>query len=138
MAEEKRTFKSSRSLGGGQKSYRKWEDYTLGDVVIGKFQGFHKDNYGKQCPMIKVLDAQFKDDTGEDFLDKNLVVNSCGQIAKAIENNPECFENGNILQFTYNGTSTIEKGKFAGKDAHLVEVQLMEEEDNSSDEGVEL
>lgn len=120
----KRVFKPTRKLGGGQKMYRKWEDYQVGDVVIGTYVDTHVDQYKKNCPVIEVVDAQFKDKTGSKYVGKNLVLNAAGMLNKAIEK----AELGQMLQFTYNGTSTIEKGPYSGKDSHLIQTDLVEEE----------
>lgn len=121
----KRVFKATRKLGGGQMTYRKWEEWDMGDYLIGKFIDIHEDQYGKKCPVIEVVEAQFKDKTGTKFEGKNLCLNSCGQLDKAIKK----AEMGSMMQFTYNGKSRINKGPFAGKDSHLVETLVGDSEE---------
>jgi hypothetical protein len=119
-----RVFKPTRKLGGGQKMYRKWEEYEVGDVLIGRYVDTHTDQYKKVCPVIEVIDAQFKDKSGTKYIGKNLVLNAAGMLNKAIEK----AEKGQLLQFTYNGQSTIEKGPYAGKESHLIQTDIVEED----------
>lgn len=128
---EKRKFKVKKKLSGGQKSYRKWEDYEEGDVVIGTYVGTHIDQYKKECFTVLVIDAQFQDDTGDEYEGKNLVLNSAGMLNKAMEDVAE----GETIQVTYEGKSRIEKGVHAGKDSHVIKVELMTDEDSDEDEG---
>lgn len=126
----KRVFRTTQQVTGFQKQFRAWKDYAIGDVVIGKIlKETHKDKYDKFCLIIEVLDAQFKNGTGDTFVGKNLVINSSGQIAKAQERGD--LYPGQLAQFTYMGTSLMEKGKFAGADAHVIEVAIVEESDSS-------
>lgn len=132
----KRTFKLKKKISGGSVTYRKWAEWEEGDVLIGKYIGQKEDQYQKPNWMLKVLDAQFMDtDLGEELIDKTIGLNSAGQLDKAMEQ----IEEGQIVQVTYNGTSEIERGKFKGKDAHVIEVDLVEEdgaeeEDESEEE----
>lgn len=138
--EKKRVFRTKKKVAGGSKMYKPWKEFHEGDWVIGEYIGTHKDQYDKICRIIKVEDAQFADGFQEKCIGKNLVLNSVGMMDKAWEEDDAGdLEIGAIIQVTYNGTSTIEKGKFAGKDAHLVEIDLVEEdvdeyEDEESEE----
>lgn len=123
----KRVFKTTQKLSGGQQTYRKWEEWTVGDVLIGKYISDHTDQYDKVCPVFEVIDAQFKDGSGDKLEGKNLCLNNCGMLAKAMGKATL----GDTLQVTYNGTSTIEKGKYAGKDSHVMEILTVEEDDGS-------
>ena len=106
-----------------RKAYRKWEDYETGDIVIGEYVGTHKDQYGKECPVIKVEEAFFKDSkTAQMVIGQNLVINSSGIISKAFEK----IAIGEIVQIEYQGTSKIEKGPYKGKDAHMMKVDVVE------------
>ena len=129
---QKRNFKTSRQLTIA-KMYRKWEEYAVGDVVIGELIGWHTDQYNKECPIVKVLDAQFKKDSAK-FQDKNLVINSSGMLSKAMKG----IELGEIIQVEYQGTAMIEKGPYKGKDAHVMDVQVVVEDDGTEEEEVEL
>lgn len=120
----KRVFKTVRKLAG-QKNFRKWEDWSLGDILIGEYVGIHNDQYGHDCPVLKVLDAQFKKESeGDKLLDKELVLNACGALDKAMEG----LQIGQIIQVTYNGKAAIEKGIYKGKEAHSLSIDLVEEE----------
>jgi len=124
----KRVFKVQRKLGGS-KLFRKWDLWTVGDVVIGKLVGYHDDDYGHKCPIIEVLDAQFKDEAENQRVGgKQLVLNSCGVLAKALES----ADLGDIIQVAYTGQSLIEKGKYKGKKAHTMDVDLLVEEDEEA------
>lgn len=128
----KRTWSTVQKLTIN-KMYRKWEDYTVGDIVIGKLVGYHTDQYQKQCPIVEVLDCQFKKDASK-YQGKSLVLNSCGMLNKNLEQ--ANVQLGQIIQVEYKGTAEIEKGKFAGKDAHVLDIQLVEE--SSGEETVDL
>lgn len=126
----KRVFKTKKKLSGGKYSFRKWGDWEVGDIVIGTFVGMHMDQYKKEGTIITVEDAQFKDKKeAKALIGKTLVLNAAGKLNKAVADLTE----GDIIQVTYNGTSEIEKGKFKGKDAHDIEVDLCEEESNDED-----
>ena len=130
MATNKRTFKVKKKLTKGQTNYRKWDEWENGDVLIGTFVSQGEDKYQKPNWEIKVEDAQFVDHKlGKKLLGKSLTLNSCGQLDKAMEK----VEEGEMLQITYNGTAKINKGKFKGKDAHLVDVEIVVEEGSEDD-----
>jgi hypothetical protein len=124
----KRTFVSRRKLSGGGGSYRAWKMWETGDVLIGKFvQAGEDQTYGKPTWTILVEEAMFSDeDLAETLKGKRLTLNSNGMLDKAMEQ----VQLGEMVQITYNGTSEIEKGKFKGKDAHQVEVEVVVEEGN--------
>lgn len=130
-ATEKRVFKSKKKLSGGRCTYRPWKDWEVGDLIIGKYKGSKIDNYEKPNWLIEVLDAQFaKKKEASKLVGQTIGLNSAGQLDKAMEHVSE----GDTVQVLYNGTSQIEKGKYKGKDAHLIEVDLVEEEGEESDE----
>lgn len=130
-AAPKRVFKTKKKLTGGGGVYRKWGEWSEGDVVIGKYVGHKIDQYEKPNWMIEVVDAQFSDeDAGTDLIGKVLCLNSSGQLNNAMEK----VEEGQLVQIAYNGTSEITKGKYKGKDAHQIEVDLVEEEGAESDD----
>lgn len=127
----KRVFRKGKKLSGGQKNFRRWADWAEGDYVIGKYVGTHTDQYDKECMMLEVADAQFKrKKEGDALIGKVIVLNAAGQLNKAMEQ----MEEGQMVQVTYQGTSTIEKGKYKGKDAHVIEVDLVEEEGDEDEE----
>lgn len=126
----KRVFKSKKKLGG-RSLYRKWGDWEEGDLIIGKFVGTKLDQYKKDNFMFEVYDAQFADKKfAKPLIDKVLSLNTCGSLANQMEN----VEEGEVLQVVYMGTSEIKKGTHKGKDAHVVECTIMEEEDGEDDD----
>ncbi len=105
--ETKRKFKVTRTVSA-QQEYRKWSDYAEGDVVIGQFAGIHICSYDKENYKVKVLDAQFKDGSGEALIGKILVLNSCGSLDKAMKE----VQVGEYVQMEYTGTVPITKGPY--------------------------
>lgn len=127
----KRVFKTKKKLSGEPMNFRKWSDYEEGDYVVGEYVGIHTDQYDKECMKMKVEDAVFRDKkAAKNVIGKILVLNAAGQLNKAMEKMDE----GQFVQVTYNGMSTIETGKYAGKDSHVLDIQLMEEEGAEEDE----
>ena len=124
----KRKYKVKKAISGTAKAFRKWEEYATGDVIIGKYVDIHTDQYKKTCWIIDVEEAHFKK-SKEDYAGKHLVLNNCGSLAKAMEK----VSVGDLLQIEYTGMTTIEKGPYAGKDAHTVKVDVIELEDEGSD-----
>lgn len=129
---EKRVFRSKKKVSGVRGTFRKWSDYTEDDYIIGKYVQSGTDNYGNPSWTVMVLDAELEDKKfAKSIMDQNLVLNSAGQLNKAMEK----VEEGQIVKVTYKGTSTIEKGKYKGKEAHLHDVEIMEEgEEGESEE----
>lgn len=127
----KRVFRTKKKLSGVPKAYRKWNDWEVGDIVVGQLAGTHKDQYGNTCYIVKVEDAQFSDKkAAKALIGANLVLNRAGQLNKALES----VEEGEWIQVTYNGTSEIPQGPYKGTDSHLIEVLQIEEEDGSEDD----
>jgi hypothetical protein len=110
----------------------------VGDVLVGKLNSFHVDQYKKNCPVIEVEEAYFKDKkAGAALAGKYLCLNSCGMLDKALKD----VTPGEIIQIEYTGTSTIEKGPYAGKESHTMQVDIMDvvsDENTSEDEEVDL
>lgn len=125
----KRVFTTKKKLSG-QAVYRKWEEWDMGDILIGKLMGYKDDQYGNKCPLIQVIDSQFKDKKANIEEGKTIQLNKCGMLAKALESVTE----GEIVQIEYTGQSTIEKGKYKGKEAHTMEVQLLEEDSEAAND----
>lgn len=122
MTQVKRTFTVKKSLGGAQ-TYRKWEDYSEGDVVIGTYVGTHICQYKKTNYKIKVLDAQFEDfELAETLIGKTMVLNSAGSLDKQMEEVSE----GDTIQMEYTGKMLLTKGPYAGKEAHTMSVSIVE------------
>lgn len=127
----KRTFKTTKKLSGMAAAYRPWREWEVGDVLIGRYKGSKTDNYDKPNWLFEVLDAQFSDGkAAKKLIGKTVGLNSNGKLDKAMEDVTE----GDLIQVTYNGMGTIEKGKYKGKEAHDVEVDMVVE--NFEDDGV--
>lgn len=141
---EKRKYKVTKNLSGIPKVFRKWEEWAIGDIVVGKIIGTHTDQYDKLNLIVEVEEAFFSKDSAK-FKDKNLVLNHCGKMAAAVfKKNKETGEEtlkipeGTLVQISYDGTSMIEKGKFKGKDAHVVSVDIVEEDTGDLEDEIEL
>lgn len=127
----KRVWKKSQIVSGQGMSFRKWSDYSVGDIVIGEFIGDYMDTkYGKRCRMLKVYETIFKDKNANLAEGKTLVLNHTGKSDKAFDR----IEKGAIVQVTYNGLEMMDGGKFEGKEAHQIEVAVMEEGDDTQSE----
>lgn len=119
-----RKYVVRKSLNG-PKVFRKWSEYSTGDILIGKFVGKHEDQtYNKTHWIVKVEEAFTKEDPDK-LIGKDVVLNACGSLDKAMEQ----VEEGQIIQVEYMGMEEMSKGKYAGKEAHLVKVDLVEEEE---------
>jgi hypothetical protein len=129
----KRRYQVTREVSG-PKTFRKWEEYSSGDIVIGQYVGDHEDTtYGKTHRKIKVEDVYFKGEKPENFIGKTLVLNSAGFLDKAFDS----IQIGEIVQVEYTGKGVITKGPYKGKEGHtgLVNVVTLED-DTSDDEGL--
>lgn len=119
------------------KTYRQWEDWAVGDVVIGKIVGKHKDNYGKTSPVILVDYCSFKGESAEKYMGKNLVLNSCANLANPlkeagiINKDGDDVQLGKTIQVEYTGKYTLEKGPYKGKEGHDMQIQVVEVDDGS-------
>lgn len=125
----KRVFRSKKKLSGTRASYRPWRDWEVGDVLIGTYITQKTDNFDKPNWLVKVEDAQFaKVKEGKKLVGLVIGLNSSGKLDKAMEGVSE----GDMIQVTYNGLSEIESGKYKGKEAHDIEVDLVEEADGAT------
>ncbi|RTL05264.1 hypothetical protein EKK58_08375 [Candidatus Dependentiae bacterium] len=125
----KRVFTTKKKLSGAM-FYRKWDDWAIGDIFIGEYTGTKKDTqYDTEHFVFKVVETQFKDKKANFEGGKTVVLNRCGMLAKALDG----VEFGQIIQLEYNGIGTMKKGKFKGKEAHSMEIQLVELEESSDD-----
>ncbi len=130
---KKKKLVARKKLSGVQKSFRKWSDWAVGDIVVGKFSGWHRDQYDHDCAKVEVIETFFKKaKEGTVLHGKMLVLNHCGMLNKALIDNE--VKEGETIQVEYQGTGVIEKGKYAGKEAHSVSVTLMGEEIEAPDE----
>lgn len=132
----KRIFKSKKKLSTVKAVYRKWNEWDVGDILIGTYKGSQTDNYDKPNWLIEVEDAQFSNAKDAKKLmpkggEKVIIgLNSAGKLDGALEQ----IEIGDMVQIEYKGMSEIESGKFKGKDAHDIDCDLVEEDDGEEDE----
>lgn len=128
----KRVFKSTRKVSSVRALYRKWAEWDAGDILIGTYKGSQTDSYDKPNWLVEIVDVQFGDKkAAKKFpVDEIIGLNSSGKLDKAMES----VEVGEMIQVTYNGTSTIEKGKYKGKDAHDIEVDVVEEDGEETED----
>lgn len=133
----KRQFVTKKKISGGRKEFRPWKEWKAGDFVIGEYIGEHEDGYQNICRVVKVVEANFqgKPKSSKAIVDKNLVLNSAGMLDKAFDENE--IEFGQIVKVTYNGTNEIEKGKYKGKESHTFDIELLEDEDEPSEDDIE-
>jgi len=122
----KRKFKSKKKLSSTRAEYRPWKEWETGDIIIGIFKGTQTDNYDKPNWLFEVVEAFFvkKPKLAASLVGKVVGLNSNGKLDKAMD----AAEVGKMYQVEYEGMSTIEKGKYKGKDAHSVSVEEVEEE----------
>lgn len=132
----KRTFKVKKKLSKGRTEYRAWKDWDVGDIMIGQFVAQGEDQYDKPNWVFKVVDAQFENaKVAKKLIGKAITLNSNGQLDKAMKK----VEEGELIQVTYNGMAEITKGKYKGKESHLVEVDMVvDESEEEIDEDEEL
>ncbi len=120
-------------------SFKKWEDFSVGDIVVGKVVSSHKDMYHKLNPVIKVEYCSFKDGTAANYMGKELVLNSCANLANplakagivemSIVDGKKVItkiNKGQTIQVEYTGKYTLEKGLYKGKEGHDMKVELVE------------
>lgn len=123
---KKRTF---RSLSGS-KVYRKWANWDIGDYIIGKFESTEIDNYKKNCYILKIEEVDFADEAdAEKFkVGAQIGLNHNGLLAKVMDSGNVDF--GDIVRIEYQGTNTMTKGNYAGKEAHSLLIQVAEQGDD--------
>jgi hypothetical protein len=127
----KRVFKTTKTLSGKPTKFRSWKEWDVGDIIIAKFIKEGVDNYDNPSYTVGIIECFIKNKLiQKEWVEGTYVsLNSNGQLNKALENMKE----GTLIQVTYNGTSTIEKGKFAGKESHGVLVEELEETEDEFD-----
>lgn len=138
MAEKKRIYKKKKRVSGFAAVYRKWNEWDVGDILIGKYVGKREDNYEKDNYLVEVQDAQFSDKKAakklmpkEDGEPVVIGLNYTGKLASAMKN----VEEGDEIQLEYQGTTALPKGhKFYGKDVHDMDVDILESEDEDEEQ----
>jgi hypothetical protein len=130
-----RVFKTVKKISQGARLYRKWAEYEVGDIVIGKLAGTYVDNYKKTCYLLEVEGAFLKDKKfAAEVKGKTLALNHTGTLAKDLAK----LADGDLIQVEYQGLERMDGGPYEGKDKHVIEVTQVEEEGTTSEEDVDL
>jgi hypothetical protein len=132
----KRTFRTKKKLSGVKTEFRSWKEWDEGDVIVAKLVGDapNKMNAEKKDWIVEVVEACFADKKEEKRVKgKTLTLNTAGQLDKGMEQVPL----GGHAQITYNGQVAMKGGNYKGKMAHTMEVELVEEEGEESEEEME-
>ena len=122
-----RVFKKTKL--NGSKLYKPWKEWAEGDYIIGKFVGTSIDKYRKTNWHLELIECSFSDGT-ELEIGKMFGANSTGMMDKVMEG----VEIGQIVELLYKGTEVLTTGDFEGSDAHVTEVSIVTEEEDSSDD----
>ena len=95
----------------GPKKYFKYKECESGDVLVekGEYMGSGTDKFGNPNHNFKELDS-----------DVVKCLNSAGGLNYAVENH---LVEGDVCRVVYKGKTTLETGKFEGKDCHTFDVQ---------------
>lgn len=140
----KRKFENARKITGQSLIFMKWTEWEIGNSFIGKYIGPRKDTkYKKTGRIFEIEEANFEGPNGEDLTGKQLVCNECAGINSAFKG-ANTVKPGQIVQVEYQGMAEVTGGDFAGKDMHVVEVTIDDDDtkeagdesdwDNDSDE----
>jgi len=117
----------------GASIYRAWKHWEEGDVFVGKFVRETTDQFKNPSWVFKIEEVEFNDPAAEKIFQpgKLASLNSTGMLNKTME---EQVVPGNIVKIVYRGMDTISKGPFAGKEAHVLEISVAEDEEFSGEE----
>lgn len=133
----KRSFTPTRQLSGKPMKFRTWADYSTGDILICKYVKTTPNKYNDSKPnhVVEIVEAFLKDKKvqAEWVEGTHVCLNTSGMLDKSLSN----VSSGDMIQITYNGSAVMEKGKFAGKEAHGFDVVMIEEDGTLSDESEE-
>ena len=110
---------------GGSKVFLAWKEWGEGCEVIGKYTGQSLDNYDKTNWHISVEESNFD----ESLVGKTMGLNSAG----SLDHKMKSVKIGEIVGITYLGTGVSEKGKYAGKEFHDIQVVVYDEEGESEE-----
>ena len=105
------------------RTYKKWDNWTEGDYIIGEYTDKTVDNYGKNNYAIKLIEVHMVNPTddrgGELKAGMTLGLNHCGSLGYRMDD----IEVGTEVEIVYNGTTSLpDNHKFKGKACHQVEV----------------
>lgn len=113
---KKYSFKSVK----GKRNYRKWADWSEGDVLICSLNGTYEDKFRNTCYEVEVIECQFDDEDAEWSEGTIVGLNSMGSLHYKLEDVPQ----GSVLRIEYTGKIMLEEGPYEGKEAHTCEVGI--------------
>lgn len=132
----KREFKTLRSTNSGPRSFRPWNEWDNGDSLVLKYQGEVEnkfDDTGKKPNYLwKILEVSQLKNKKFKFEHDNLVTNTSGKLKYLVENLQ--LQKGEVVSFKYLGTSTLESGKYKGKEVHDFDMEVIDWEDSQQPE----
>lgn len=105
----------------GARQYKKWNEWEVGDFVVGTLVEVGTDQFSKANYIIELLETSMEDLE----LGKNFCLNSCGSLDYKMED----VEIGAVIRVEYEGQVELEKGPFKGKLAHTVDLQIASDAD---------
>lgn len=134
MTTAKRTFTPTKQLSGKPMKFRKWSEYSVGDVLVCKYIKTTPNKFSEKKPnyIVEIIEAFLKDKkVQKEWVEgTHVCLNTIGMLDKALSD----VTSGSLIQITYNGSNVMETGIFAGKEAHAVEVVGIKEDSTSDDD----
>jgi len=132
----KRTYTIVKTLTGKPRKFRKWADYTVGDILICKYLGPIENKFSKEKPnyLVEIYETFLKDKkTQEEWVEgTHVVLNSAGILQRGLSKIAE----QSLVQITFQGSNIMKGGNFPGKEAYAVEViEIREDEVEKDEEG---
>lgn len=125
----------------GERVYKAWNTWEIGDYVVGTFKELGEDKFGNPNYILEVIESSIEEAVeGKDFC-----LNSNGSLNYKMDG----VAIGSIVRIEYEGETLLEKGSFAGKTCHTVDLQVADlgdmavseadlPEEDSSEEDYEL
>ena len=113
----------------GERTYKKWNQWEIGDYVIGKLTEVGEDQFKKANYIVEVMETSFEDVV----VGKNLCLNSNGSLDYRMED----VEIGTVIRVEYEGEGVMEKGPFSGKKFHKVLLEIAQEGEVEVEDSVE-
>ena len=120
-----RRFVVTKAVSLGNVIYRAWDSWKEGEYVVGKFVKFHRDERYDKTDLILLVEEASWDST---LKGKKLNLKENAMLAKYYKEIEEASkDSGVFVQIIYNGKSVMEKGKYKGKEAHSLDIQIVED-----------
>jgi hypothetical protein len=146
QVKRKRKFKSKRAVVGTgiSRYFHNWDQWVEGDYIIGEYEKFITDKFQNKCPIMKVIETHLtnpvkdKDGNVVEIEGKLLQINSAGAVKYAFFAEDEAkdkwpIEKGEIVQILYNGKMDAADWSGQGQPPHLMEIDVMEDEDEEDE-----